>query len=346
VDDPLGGLTLDEKLDRMTEMLRAIADDEPAMRRRLRRLRRSPDYEAPFVTSDPLVSIVIATYRSFETLRDVSLPSALAQTHRNIEVIVVGDAAPPDTAHVVEQCGDPRVSFENLPMRGPYPEDPNRVWLVSGTPPYNAGVARAKGMWIAPLADDDAFAPEHIELLLERAVSQRLEFVYARLRAHLPDGAEVFVGEFPPRLQEFGLQGALYHAGLTFMELNLADEIFDVPNDWSLCRRMMRAGVRIGMIDAATVDYYPSVNWGRRTRPPERRPGVDPSTLLAKAAAAGERATAAEEELAASRQRAIDLASRVAELERQLGVMASSKSWRITRPLRMLTARLRNPGRS
>lgn len=323
MEDPLHAATVDEKLERIAEMLRAIADEEPATRRRLKELRASPGYREAFEIAEPLVSVVIPTYRGFESLRDVALPSALAQTHRNIEVLVVGDAAPPEAAEVVAGCGDDRVSFQNLPLRGPYPDDPDRAWLVTGSPPYNAGVASARGKWIAPLADDDAFTPEHVELLLEAAVERKLELVYSPLRAHLSDGSEVLVGEFPPRLREFGLQGAIYHAGLSFMELNLADDVFDVPNDWSLCRRMLRAGVRMGMIEQPTVEYYPSYEWGRRPRPMQERE------------ARVTRADAAERELALAH-------ARIEDLERQLAVIASSRSWRVTRPLRAVGRQMRD----
>jgi hypothetical protein len=328
VEDALRWATTDEKLDRIAEMLRSIADEEPAMRRKLKRLRESDAYQEPFDTLNPLVSIVIATYTSFDTLRDVALPSALGQTHQNIEVVVVGDAAPPETAEVIEALGDPRVRYENLPMRGPYPEDPFRAWLMSGTPAFNAGLAAARGLWICPAADDDALTPEHVETLLAAAVERRLEMVYSRLRAHLADGSELLIGEFPPRHSQFGLQATLYHGGLRFMELNLSDEIFSVPNDWSLCRRMMRAGVRMGMVDTPTVDFYPSEEWGRRER--LQRPEPGPSLDAA-------RAQAAEEELAR-------VSARAADLERQLGVLTSSKSWRLTSPLRAAGRRARGRG--
>jgi hypothetical protein len=321
VEDPLHAGSIDEKLERIAEMLRAIADEEPWVRRRLTELRASGAYADPFEAADPLVSVVIPTYRGFESLRDVSLPSVLGQTHRNLEVLVVGDAAPPETAEVVRAFADERLRFHNLAVRGPYSDDSDRAWLVAGSPPYNAGVASARGLWIAPLADDDAFTPDHVEVLLEAARARRLEFVYSKLRAHLSDGSEVLVGEFPPRLGEFGLQGALYHAGLSFMELNLSDDVFDVPNDWSLCRRMLRAGVRIGMLDRPTVEYYPSYEWGRRARPMERRHAPPPPDPMV-------------EELAAAR-------GRIEELERQLDVISSSKSWRMTAPLRDAARRAR-----
>jgi hypothetical protein len=101
----------------------------------------------------------------------------------------------------------------------------------------------------------------------------------------------------------------------------MSDDVFDVPNDWSLCRRMLRAGVRIGMLDRPTVEYYPSYEWGRRARPMERRhtpPPPDPAV----------------EELAAAR-------ARIEELERQLAEIAGSRSWRMTAPLRDAARRAR-----
>ncbi|MBN1530833.1 MAG: glycosyltransferase family 2 protein [Thermoleophilaceae bacterium] len=315
---PPEGVALDEKLDRITEILRAIADEEPETRRRLRRLRDSDVYRNAFAATDPLVSIVIPTYRNVEAVRSVSLPSALAQTHQNIEVLVVGDAAPEETAAAVAACGDERVRFENLPLRGPYPDDTERAWLLAGTPPFNAGVALARGAWIAPLGDDDSMAPRHVETLLGAALERRLELVYSRLTVHLLDGTTKLAGEFPPRLGEFGLQSALYLSGLSFMELNLQDELFGEPNDWSLCRRMLRAGVRMGMVDEATVDYHPS-RWGGP------KPRVDPrDAQLAQSAAT----------LAAANERAD-------ELERRLATIYASRSWRMTGPLRLAARRLR-----
>ena len=151
------------------------------------------------------------------------------------------------------------MSFHNLTLRGPYLEEDYRAWLAYGTPAFNAGVARARGLWIAPLGDDDEFAPDHVERLLRAARERRLEFVYGRGRVLLPDGRETSLGEFPPRLTQVGLQSALYHAGLRFIELELGHALFEKPNDWGMVHRMMRVGVRMGMIDDLTVTYRPSL---------------------------------------------------------------------------------------
>jgi hypothetical protein len=325
--------------------LELIHDDDPGARRRLRELRASPSYADAFDTPDPLVSIVIPTWNRVQTLIERALPSALAQTHGNIEVIVVGDASPPEVAAAIERLGDSRVSFHNLTIRGPYEQERYRSWLSSGTPGLNAGVTLARGLWIAPLGDDDEFEPEHIEHLLAEARTRSLEFVYGRGRVLLPDGRETQLGEFPPRLTQIGLQSAVYHSGLRFLELELGHALFDKPNDWGLVHRMMRVGVRIGMLEETTVVYRPSLRAQTPSAgqdaprdpatptpesPSTRGPG--PATTVAPAPDASARVAELERELAGRSAEAQELARRLEEVRR-------SRSWRLTAPLRRMRAR-------
>lgn len=262
----------------MREVLALLLDDDPGTRRRLYELREHPSYEEAFSSVDPLVSIVIPTWNRPELLVDRAIRSALGQTHSNIEVIVVGDASPPDTEAAVAAVRDPRVSFHNLTIRGPYAEDKARAWLASGTPGLNAGVRLARGRWIAPLGDDDEFVPAHVEQLLAAARTRRLEFVYGRIHMIRPDGVSLLLGEFPPRMSQIGLQAALYHSGLRFMELELGHATMGVPNDWGLVHRMMRVGVRMGMVDEVTVNYWASER-APGLRHAEASPGADDSDL-------------------------------------------------------------------
>jgi glycosyltransferase involved in cell wall biosynthesis len=72
----------------------------------LRPLPRAPD--------GPLVTVVIATYNRSAVLR-YALASALRQSYRRLEVLVVGDACTDDSSEVVASFGDPRVRWINLP---------------------------------------------------------------------------------------------------------------------------------------------------------------------------------------------------------------------------------------
>jgi hypothetical protein len=254
---------LDARLDaiegearRSSEIGRHIYDEEPANRRRLHQLRRSEEYEAAFTEAEPLVSFIVPTYRSFETLRDVALPSILNQTYSNLEVIVSGDCAPPETAAAIAELDDPRIAYLNRTIRGPYPEDPERRWYPIGGPPFGDALAIARGRWIAGLGDDDAIRPNHTADLLAAAQEHRYEHCYGRQQVNFVEGEPLVLGEFPPRIGQWGTQAALYHAGLRFFEPELSDAIYEEPSDWSKCRRMIRAGVRFGMIDGIVVDKH------------------------------------------------------------------------------------------
>jgi hypothetical protein len=253
---------LEAEAHRTSAISRHIYDEEPANRRRLNQLRQSEEYEFAFTEDEPLVTFVIPTYESFETLRDVALPSVLGQSYSNLEVIVSGDSAPPETAAVIAEIDDPRVVYINRTIRGPYPEDPARRWYPVGGPPFNDALAIARGRWIAVNGDDDAIRPNHTADLVAAAQEHRYEHCYGRQQVHFAEGEPLVLGEFPPTPGQWGLQSALYHAGLRYFESELSDALYEEPSDWSKCRRMIRAGVRFGMIDEIVVDKH---EWRRRS---------------------------------------------------------------------------------
>jgi hypothetical protein len=251
--------------------LRMVRDNDAAARSKLWALRAASEYEVAFQENEPLVTIVITTYMNWPLLRDRSLPSVLAQTYEHWEAIVVGDAAPDEARQVVESFGDKRIRFVNLPYRGPYPADPLDAWHVSGTTPWNTGLALAQGRWIGSNSDDDALRPHYVESLLAHARETRSEVPYGYLCAHAPDESGKEVGVFPPAHGYWGMQTSLLHAGLRFLPLQPSDWVFGVPNDVSLLERMLRIGVRFSMLEEAVVDYYPSRLWSEQEQRLARR---------------------------------------------------------------------------
>jgi hypothetical protein len=247
-----------KKLSRIEDVLQLLYDREPEMRERLGRLRREDGYEQAFDEREPLVSVVIPTYDRGDLLLSRAIPSVFAQSYANIEIVVVGDCAPESTGQQLADLDDPRISYQNLSYRGPYPKDPRDLWHVAGIPARNLGVRVARGAWIAPLDDDDAFHAQHIESLLTLAKRDRREVTYGLLRCLMNDGSEFPLGTYPPEIGQFGWQSAIFHAGLRIFEMELADALFFSPADWSLCRRMLRAGVRFGMLNETVTDHYES----------------------------------------------------------------------------------------
>jgi glycosyltransferase involved in cell wall biosynthesis len=123
----------------------------------------------------PSVSVVIATYNYGRFLRG-ALESALNQTHRDLEVIVVDDGSTDDTPTVIEPyLADPRVRYHRTDHLG----QPGAK---------NAGIRLCRAPLIAFLDADDLWLPEKIQkqVALFRA-NPRVGVVHAQ--RHLIDEA-------------------------------------------------------------------------------------------------------------------------------------------------------------
>lgn len=204
---------------------------------------------------EPLVSICIPTIGRNEELMEMSIPSALGQTHDNIEVIVVGDNAPDSTEHAVASIADPRVRYVN--RRGPnlYPEDRYQRWLVGGSVPMNLAVELARGSWIAPAADDDELTADHVEVLLNAALEHRLEFVWSKTLMDTPDGWQV-VGSEPMSSGATSQGAVMWSSGLRFMRMSTTCWKLGERSDGNLWRRMTQIGVRMGFVDRITYKHF------------------------------------------------------------------------------------------
>ena len=130
--------------EREREILRTIYEDERHNRERVALYGTTPEYEAAYTEPDPLLSVTIPTATRYELLRDRSLPSVLVQGYSNLEIVVVGDNAPAETAEVIEQLGDPRLRYTNLgrtaSTRGGF-----RPLARRRTVPSNAALWSARG---------------------------------------------------------------------------------------------------------------------------------------------------------------------------------------------------------
>jgi hypothetical protein len=244
----------------LSPALRALVTEEAGNRRRLHAARDAPGYAAAFEDAEPLVSVVIPTYERSRLLVERAIPSALAQTHGRLEVVVVADGPNEPIRAAVEGLGDPRVRFAATTHRVVH-ADADSHWLVGSALPRNLGTQLARGAWVADLDDDDALRPDAIERLLAVARRNRAEVVYGRLEVHLPSADTYRIGEFPPTFGQFGWQGSIAHAGLRFFERELFAAAYGMPGDFFRAERMMRSGVRFAHLPEITCDYYPGREW-------------------------------------------------------------------------------------
>jgi hypothetical protein len=234
--------------------LRLLAGNDPDNRRRLAEARQSPDYALAYQDAEPLVTVIVPTHASSTTLSERMLPSILSQTHRQLEVLVIGDGEPPAVS-----ADDSRVRSLAVTQRYAYP-DPQRHWLAASTLTRNEGYRLARGRWLFDVDDDDALPPDAIERLLSVCREQRFEAIQGQIREHRPDGT---TGLIEPQPLELPLKGALVHSHLRFFERDHVASAFGVPGDWFRGERMVRAGVRIGFVDDVTYEYFPSSLWRR-----------------------------------------------------------------------------------
>jgi glycosyltransferase involved in cell wall biosynthesis len=110
------------------------------------------------------ISIVIPTYNHERYIRD-SIDSALNQTHKDVEVIVVDDGGTDGTGEIVKSYGD-KVTYIHQQNRGV-------------THAMNTGAKRTKGEFILFLSSDDILMPDIIEKQLEVLRNRPdVDFVY------------------------------------------------------------------------------------------------------------------------------------------------------------------------
>lgn len=102
------------------------------------------------IPSEPLFSVVIPAYNAAATVVS-AVRSALAQTVRELEVVVVDDGSTDGTAAAVRTIRDPRVRLVSQTNRG-----------LPGA--RNAGVAHARGKFIAFLDSDDMLLANYLRL--------------------------------------------------------------------------------------------------------------------------------------------------------------------------------------
>lgn len=257
-------------------LLLSLVRDDAGHRRRLFTLRESADYALAYTEAEPLVTVIIpALGERTDLLLSRAVPSALAQTHSNLEVVIVGDAAGEAFRAAVEGLRDPRIRVADLTQRFGHP-DPTRRWLTGSTIARNEGYSMARGRWIAELDDDDALRPQAVANLLSFARKGRLEVAYGIIEGRDITGETEALGRFPPgprdpdwRERNLLFQpwdgvasgGSIAHAGLRFFAREHVAADVPAPGDFFRVERMVRAGVRFGMLPEVVYDYYPSQVW-------------------------------------------------------------------------------------
>lgn len=118
-----------------------------------------------------LVSVIIPTYNRYELLNH-SIRSVLANTYKDVEIIVINDCSTDQRYYSGELEKYEKTTIIHLPenMRVKY-----KVSAAQGMT-RNYGIEKARGEWIAFLDDDDFYIETKIEKQLELMKNKNILF--------------------------------------------------------------------------------------------------------------------------------------------------------------------------
>jgi glycosyltransferase involved in cell wall biosynthesis len=192
------------------------------------------------MASAPEVTVVIPTHSRWDMLSTAALPAALRQEDIDLEVVVVDDGSTDATAVGLVRLEDPR-------LRVVRHDRPRGVAQAR-----NAGIAAARGEWVALLDDDDVWAPRKLRTQLDAAAAGRAVFAYGGAAALAEDRTWVYslAPAEPDTLASVLLERNVLWGGCSNVlvradvvrQLGGFDEHLFQLTDWDLWIRLSQAG--------------------------------------------------------------------------------------------------------
>ena len=196
-----------------------------------------------------LVSVVMPIFNRAHLVPRV-VGSILAQTYRNLDVVIVDDCSTDDIEGAIAALGDPRVRLIRRERNG------------GAAAARNTGVAAARADWIAFHDSDDYCTSDRIDLSVRKLMGLPQDYigVYG-IALFYTDASEENYGQratfFRPFLSEHQLSGDLSSRTLQGNMMNLPtflvkktalqsaglfDERLQQNEDWDLCLRLTQRG--------------------------------------------------------------------------------------------------------
>src|SRR6202171_3994307 len=128
----------------------------------------------------PRFSVVIAAFNAARWIVP-TVRSALAQTHGDREVIVVGDGCTDETGDVLESNFGSAIQWKTLDRNSGGQSYPN-----------NEGIRSSSGTHIAYLGHDDIWSPRHLQRLADVIGAHDPDFAVSGAIFHGPPGSRYY----------------------------------------------------------------------------------------------------------------------------------------------------------
>lgn len=183
---------------------------------------------------EPHVSVVLPTYHRAGVLED-AIGSVLAQTHDDLELVVVDDGDDEATPELVSSFADDRLRYVR------------REGDSGVSSARNEGVRRTDGDLVAFVDSDDRWHPEKLrrQVAALREAGEGCGVVYAPVtkdegEPRTRDGASGDVSEAIRRLDVPTYTSTLLVRRSAFESVGGFDERLECFEDWDLCLRLAR----------------------------------------------------------------------------------------------------------
>lgn len=188
------------------------------------------------------ISVITPTWQRHHLLLQRCIPSVLAQTVA-VEHVVVSDGPDPTL----------REHLTNIPVVyaevAEHADDPCNY----GARARNRGLEVASGDLIAYLDDDNAFMPNHVQLLAEALTDHPdRDFAYSRMFRH---GLGDVIGSEPPGYGQID-SSILMHRKDGPAQFGLWPVPAPYEVDWEFVHAWLTAGATWLFVPEVTVDYY------------------------------------------------------------------------------------------
>ncbi|MHB8872552.1 MAG: glycosyltransferase family 2 protein [Myxococcaceae bacterium] len=131
----------------------------------------------------PSVTVVMASFNHGQFVEE-AVASVLAQTHQDLELIIVDDGSTDDSRTILRRFSDRRITLVLQENQGP-------------SVALNTGISQARGSSIALMSSDDVCLPHRLQTQLAHLQSARLDAVFSLPQLIDENGRELDDDDYP-----------------------------------------------------------------------------------------------------------------------------------------------------